>query len=118
MSERSRITLMRSLWFISALTLGAILIGAIGLGGATTWLITLSVAVLSLATLGTATILHLDDDHMSEKAKRPDVNIMLRDMTNEDLQALHQRLSDEQTLRQTNRNYLEEDEEIIGFKRD
>ena len=49
MSERSRITLMRSLWFISALTLGAILIGAIGLGGATTWLITLSVAVLSLA---------------------------------------------------------------------
>ena len=117
MSERSRITLMRSLWFISALTLGAILIGAIGLGGATTWLIALSVAVLSLATLGTVTILRLDDDYALEKAKRTAVDTMLQDMTNEDLQALRQRLSDEQSLRQTNRDHLEDGEEITEFDR-
>ena len=117
MSEENRQKLLRSLWFMSALTLGAILIGAIGLGGPTAWLITLSIAVLSLAAIGTAAILRLDDGYAIEKAKRRDINRMLREMTDNDLYQLRQRLSDEHSVRQLGEDNLYEEGEIAEISR-
>ncbi|MCB0065814.1 MAG: hypothetical protein KDD77_01615 [Caldilineaceae bacterium] len=94
MSESNRATLTFVLWLFSAVVLGALFISAAAQGELTPWHVVLAFVVLGLAVVGTPYILgqsRSEAEH--EKTKRRRIDNLLRDMSDEELVELKQRLS-------------------------
>jgi hypothetical protein len=96
MSEESRATLTGVLWFFSAIALVALFISAAAQGELTPGHMAIAFTILALAIVGTPYLLRMKEGETEqEKAKQRRVDSLLRDLSDEDLIELKQRLSEE-----------------------
>ncbi len=91
MTDEIRASLTGGLWFVSALVLVAIFISAAAQGVLTPAHLIFATVILGLALVGTFYVLRMDGGR--EKAKRG-VDSLLRDLSEDDLLELKQRLAD------------------------
>lgn len=97
MHEDNRTALTGGLWFVSSLALCALFISAAAQSELTAGHIILAGIILTLALSGTIYLLHLEPaDANREKAKREGIHNLLRDMSDDDLAELRQRLKEDQ----------------------
>ena len=95
MSEESRSTLTFVLWLFSAIVLGALFISAAAQGELTPAHVFLASVILTLAVVGTPYILRQREGETEQaKAKRRRIDSLLRDLNDDELVELKQRLSD------------------------
>jgi hypothetical protein len=112
MSERTFLTGL--LWFLSALVLGALFISAGLQGELTAGHLGFASVLLCLVAIATPLLLRLKDDEAKVvKSKRRRIDHMLRDMNDEELVELKQRLSTDDTVL----DYLSGDGELVGTER-
>lgn len=96
MSEESRIQLVGMLWFFSMIALVALFIGG-GIGTFTIWHFALASIILAVDIIATPFLLRWRDTEselLRQKAKRERMDNMLRDMSDDELLKLKQRLSE------------------------
>jgi hypothetical protein len=114
MSEETRGNLTIALWFLSALPLIALFIAAAVQGELTSGHLLLAFTLLALAVIGTT---FLWRGHSTEteqdKSKRRRVETLLRDMSDDDLMELKQRLSDVDVNEETTAHSLGDDGELV-----
>jgi hypothetical protein len=95
MSEESRATLTFVLWLFSAIVLGALFISAAAQGELTSGHVFLASLILTLAVVGTPYILRQREGETEQaKAKRRRIDNLLRDLNDDELAELKDRLSD------------------------
>src|SRR5690554_515211 len=95
MSEESRSTLTFILWLFSAIVLGTLFISAAAQDELTPGHVFLATMILTLAVIGTPYILRMKDSEAeAEKSKRRRLDNLLRDLSDEELAELKDRLSD------------------------
>ncbi len=116
MSEDNRATLTGALWFFCAIVLAALFISAAAQGELTAGHMLLAVVILALAVAGTLGILRWKGDDAQEvKAKRQSrVDNLLRDMTDDELGELRQRLSADGHKELPLTSFLDDDGELSG----
>lgn len=113
MSEENRAILTVGLWFLSAAALVALFISAAAQGELTPGHITLTLLILTLAVIGTPLILRWKDtEPAQEKAKRQHMDRLLRDLSDEELLELKQRLADVDDRETSISDYLDDDGEL------
>lgn len=114
MNEESRATLTGFLWFFCAVALVFLFISATAQGKLTVGHISLAVVILALAIIGTPYLLRWpDSETQQEKTKRQRFDNMLRNLTNEELIELKQRLSDADLREEPITSFLGDDGERI-----
>lgn len=112
MSERAFLTVW--LWVLSALVLAAVFISASAQGELTAGHLGFASVMLFLVVIATSFISRWNTDKVeASKSKRQRIDHMLRDMSEEDLAELKQRLS---TGDDTILDYLGSDGELRGGK--
>lgn len=113
MSESNRATLTFVLWLFSAAVLGILFLSAAAQGELTPWHVVLAFVILGLAVLGTPYILGQPrSESEQEKTKRRRIDNLLRDMSDEDLVDLKQRLSGDDERAQSVDDFLGDDGEL------
>lgn len=114
MSEDNRTALTGALWFFSALALVALFISAAAQGELTPGHILLAFVILGLAIAGTPFLLRwTDSETQQEKTKRQRIDSLIRDMSDEELIELKQRLSDGDYSQETILGNLGDDGELV-----
>ena len=112
MSERVFLTAM--LWFLSAVVLGALFIASAFQGAFTVLHLSLAIAILSLAVIATPFLSRWKESEASlEKSKRQRIDNMLRDMSDDELMELKQRLSSGNLSEEAILDYLSDDGELV-----
>jgi membrane protein implicated in regulation of membrane protease activity len=112
MSERAFLTSM--LWFLSALVLGALFISAAAQGELTIGHLVFGFAVLVLVVIATPILARWkDSDGNIAKSKRQRIDHMLRDMSDEELVELRQRLATGNLSDDAILDYLGSDGELL-----
>ena len=112
MDAESRSALTVMLWAISGLTVGAIFCTA-AIGTMTAWHIVFAFIMLGLAIGGTPFLLNFQSETELEKAKRQRIDNLLRDMSDDDLVTLKQRLSDGEVSEDTILDFIGDDGELV-----
>ena len=112
MSEKTYLTSM--LWFLSSLVLIGVFVSA-GMQGELTLLhIIVAFTILVLSSIATPFLLRMKDSGtQQEKSKRERIDLLLRDMSDEDLVHLKQRLADGDFSEETLLDYLTDDGEMV-----
>lgn len=111
-----RASMTGGLWMMSGLILIALFIGAGLQGELTAWHIGFAITILSLAVIATPFMLRFkleEGETEREKAKRERIDAMLRDMSDEELLELKQRLADGEFSDAKMLDYLSDDGELI-----
>lgn len=114
MLDEKRSNLMGVMWFVTAIVLASLFVSA-GIGEGLTILHLLTTAlILLVTTLGTFAVFRMKtDDNQVAKSKRQRIDDMLRDMSDEDLFELKQRLSDGSYDEEQILDYLADDGELV-----
>jgi hypothetical protein len=114
MSEDTRATLTGALWFCSALVLGALFISAAAQGALTLGHVVLACVILALVVTGTSFLLRrIESETPHTKVKRERLDKLLRNLSDEELAELKQRLSDVDLDEATSIDYLGDDGELV-----
>jgi uncharacterized damage-inducible protein DinB len=114
MSEDNRAALTGGLWFFSALVLVALFISAAVQGELTLAHIVVTFVILALAIAGTSFLFRWNDSKTpQEKTKRRRIDNLLREMSDEELIELKQRLSDSDLSEEPIVNSLGDDGELV-----
>ena len=112
MSERT--FLVAVLWFFSAIVLGALFISATAQGELTTGHISLAILILCAVFVATPLLSRWKDGTVTfEKSKRERIDTMLRDMSDEEVLELKQRLSTGTVNDENILDYLSSDGELV-----
>lgn len=113
-SQESRTMLIGTLWFFSALVLIAIFVSAAAQGELTVGHMLMVSVMLGLAIAGTLFV-HFTTRAESEesKAKRQNLDKLLRRLSDEDLMALKERLSDDDFHREPTLDRISDDGEMV-----
>lgn len=93
MDQESRGNLTLGLWFLSAVVLAALFIAAAAQGDLTSAHVALAVVMLTLATAGTVAIWRWQGEAEEEKAKRRRLDVLLHDLSDDELAELKHRLT-------------------------
>jgi hypothetical protein len=113
MAERTFLTAI--LWFFSAIVLGALFLSAMGQGELTNGHVSLAILIISLVVIATPLLARWKDGASTlEKSKRERIDTMLRDMSDEDLVELKERLSTGTITDENILDYLDSDGELVG----
>ena len=113
MAERTFLTAI--LWFFSAVVLGALFISAAAQGELTMLHVSLAAAILCLVVIATPLLARWKDTETSrEKEKREHIDNILRDMSDEELIVLKQRLSTDNLPDDKIVDYLGSDGELVS----
>lgn len=112
MDAETRSSLAVMLWIVSGLTIGAIFCAA-SIGTFTLWHALFAFITLGLAIGGTPIMLNWQSDTELEKAKRQRIDNLLRDMSDDDLVALKQRLSDGNVGEDSILDFISDDGELV-----
>ena len=113
MSERAFLTAV--LWFFTSIVLGALFISATAQGALTMGHVSLALVILSLVVIGSIALSRWKDGTTElEKSKRQALDNILRDMSDDELIRLKERLAtgnldDEKLL-----EYMGSDGELVG----
>ncbi len=114
MNNESRFALTSIMWFMSVILLVGIFIGAGIQGEFTPWHVGFALTILLLAVSATPIFLRWNfTDETQEKSKRERIDMMLRDMSDEDLMELKQRLTDGDMTDESIMDYLSDDGELV-----
>jgi len=114
MKETSRGPLSVMLWFISGIVLAALFIGSGMSGELTTAHMIFAGIILTLDVIGTAAIWMMPSLAVQvEKSKRQRIDDMVRDMSDDELVQLKQRLSDGDYSEESLLEYVSEDGELV-----
>ena len=113
MDSESRSALTVMLWFASGITLAGIFIAAGVMGSFTLWHALFGFVILGLAIIGTPFLLNFKPEDELEKAKRQRIDNLLRDMSDDDLIALKQRLADGNMSEDTILDFIGDDGELV-----
>lgn len=116
MSEENRSTLTFILWLFSAIVLGTLFISAAAQNELTPGHIFLATLILATAVIGTPYIWRLKDSEEAEKAKRRRLDNLLRDLSDEELVELKNRLSDREYPIEMIADSLGDDGELMRRK--
>ncbi len=113
-SKETRIASIGGLWFLATLALSAVFLGA-GLQGELTLVhIVFACAILALACIATPILIHWFNSNSDVvKAKREKIDTMLRDMSDDELMELKQRLSDGDYSDESLLEYVSDDGELV-----
>jgi hypothetical protein len=115
MQERTFLTGM--MWFFSTIVLAALFISATAQGELTIGHLAFAFAILALVIIATPLLARWKEGEKSlEKSKRQRIDTMLRDMSDEDLLELKQRLSTGSINEENILDYLGEDGELVVRK--
>ena len=113
MQERTFLTSM--MWFLSTIVLAALFISAAAQGELTIGHLSFAFAILALVVIATPLLARWKDGERAlEKSKRQRIDNMLKDMSDEDLLELKQRLSSGNISEENIMDYLGEDGELVG----
>ena len=114
MKETSRGPLSVMLWFISGIVLAALFIGSGMAGELTIAHMIFAGLILTLAVIGTVAIWTMPSliENVG-KAKRPRIDDMIRDMSDNELMELKKRLSDGDIDDEELLDYVSEDGELV-----
>jgi hypothetical protein len=113
MSERAYLTSMS--WFLSALVLGALFISAAAQGELTAGHVGIAAVILTLVVIATPFLLRSKSSETEiVKSKRQRIDTMLRDMSDDELDDLKQRLSTDNASEDNISNYLGSDGELVA----
>ena len=113
MSERAFLTAM--LWFLSTIILSALFISAAAQGELSTLHTSLALLIISLVAVASVFLSRWKEGAVDmQKSKRQRIDTMLRDMSDEDLLELKQRLSTGSISDENILDYLGEDGELVG----
>ncbi|NDJ77579.1 MAG: hypothetical protein GYB65_15115, partial [Chloroflexi bacterium] len=117
MSEDRGERLTSGLWFFSAVVLATLFISAAAQGELTRGHILLAFAILGLAVAGTVVLLFGQDGNTQNtrqtKAKRNQIDGMLRGMNDQELAALQQRLTSGDFREETVVEHVGDDGELV-----
>lgn len=114
MSENNRATLTFVLWLFSAASLGCLFISAAAQGELSSGHMLLAFVILALAVAGTPYIQRQTEGETQQaKAKRQRIDSLLRDMSDEELIELKQRLTDGDYSVENIVNALGDDGELV-----
>ena len=114
MNNESRFAFTSIMWFMSVILLVGIFIGAGIQGEFTAWHGGFAITILLVAISATPIFLRLNfRGEQQEKSKRERIDTMLRDMSDEDLMELKQRLSDGDMTDESILDYLSDDGELV-----
>lgn len=113
MDSESRSALIVMLWFASGITIAAIFIAAAVMNAFTLWHALFGFVILGLAVVGTPFLLNFKPEDELEKAKRQRIDNLLRDLSDDDLVALKQRLSDGDVSEDTILDFIGDDGELV-----
>ena len=117
MSEEVRGNLLLGLWFLSTLVVVAVFISSAAIGELTLAHILFAFTILVLAVTGTTYLLRAKDSETEQaKAKRRRIDNVLRDMSDEELIELKQRLSDSDYSVETMMKAVGDDGELVRRK--
>lgn len=115
MSERAFLTSM--LWFLSAVVLGVLFIASAFQGEFTILHLSFALLVVTLVVIATPLLARWKDAETAlEKEKRQHIDNLLRDMSDEQLVTLKQRLASGELNEEKFVEYLESDGELVGRK--
>ena len=113
MAERTFLT--AGLWFFSAIVLAALFISAAAQGELTQGHIILAVMIISVDVIATPLLARWKDSETArEKEKREHIDNILRDMSDEELITLRQRLSSANPPDENISNYVSSDGELVN----
>lgn len=113
MAERTFLTAM--LWFMSAVVLAVLFLSAGFQGELTILHVSLAAAILSIAVIATPLLARWKDGASTlEKSKRERIDTMLRDMSDEDLVELKERLATGTITDENILDYLSSDGELVN----
>jgi hypothetical protein len=113
MSERAYLTSLS--WFLSAIVLGTLFISAAAQGELTAGHLGFAIVILALVVIATPFLSRWKSaEPEAVKSKRQRIDTMLRDMSDEELDDLRQRLSTETPSKDSILNYLGSDGELVG----
>ena len=112
MAERTFLTAM--LWFLSTIVLAALFISAAVQGELTVLHTGLAAVILGLAVIATPFLARWKDaETLQEKAKRQHIDNIIRDMSDEELVTLKERLSAGNLSDEKIGDYLGSDGELV-----
>ena len=115
----NRYELLAGLWFFCAVPLGLLFLSAATQDGLTIFHFILALTLIGIAVGGTPIMIHLLNNDVSkqEKTKRERIDTMLRDMSDDELLELKQRLSDGDYSDDTILDFIGDDGELVTQKR-
>lgn len=114
MNEENRATLTGALWFFTTVALVALYIAAAVQGELTSGHVLLTGVLLALSVGGTTVILRMKDpEAVQDKEKRQRIDSMLRDMSDDDLLVLKQRLVADKYSEEPHYELSNEDGELV-----
>ena len=114
MKEENRAAMTGALWFFSALVLVALFISAAAQGELTPGHIVFASILLGLAVIGTPILLRWKDDStQQDKMKRERVDKLLRDLSDDDLIELKQRLAEVEYSEESILDLVGDDGELV-----
>lgn len=118
MNEK-RYELLAGLWFFCAVPLGLLFLSAATQDGLTLFHFILALTLIGIAVGGTPIMIHLlnNDASTQEKSKRERIDTMLRDMSDDELIDLKQRLSDGDYSDETILDFIGDDGELVTKER-
>lgn len=113
--DELRASLMGGLWVVVGIVLAALFISAAAQGVLSTAHVILAIVLLAFGVVGTYFVWTALDPNQSgaEKAKRERIDTMLRDMSDEELLALKNRLSDGDVSEDTILDFIGDDGELV-----
>jgi hypothetical protein len=112
---QERTFLVGMLWFFSSIVLAALFISAAAQGELSQGHLILAVMIISLIVVATPLLARWKDGAVVvEKSKRERIDNMLRDMSDEELVELKQRLSTGNLSEENILDYLGSDGELVG----
>ncbi len=114
MTEDTRATLTGMLWFFSTLALIALFVSAAAMSELTAGHILLALIILTLAIVGSPFLLRMkESENQQEKVKRQRVTNLLRDLSDEEMLELKQRLSEVDSSEESLAAVLGDDGEMV-----
>ena len=113
--EELRASMLGAVWIVSGIVLAALFISAAAQGVLSMAHVVLTIVILAMAIGGTYFVWTAFDPDKSqvEKAKRERIDTMLRDMSDEDLIALKNRLADGDVSEDTILDFISDDGELV-----